>query len=98
MLKKYSKEYKTESLELVKKIGLSKTAKKLGIPKGTLGTWVQKDKKRKEMNFLPKSELVLIQKIKKLEEEIKFKNKEIIREKEEKDILVKAMRFFAKSQ
>ena len=42
--KQYSEEYKKEAVKLAKEIGNKAAAEDLGIPKGTIGTWVSKAK------------------------------------------------------
>ena len=42
--KQYSEEYKKEAVKLAKEIGNKAAADELGIPKGTIGTWVSKAK------------------------------------------------------
>ena len=39
--KQYTKDYKTESVKLVKEIGITKAAIELGVPKTTLYQWVK---------------------------------------------------------
>ena len=40
--KQYDEEFKKQAIKLAKEIGNKAAADKLGIPKGTLGTWLQK--------------------------------------------------------
>ena len=40
--KQYDEEFKKQTIKLAKKIGNKAAADELGIPKGTLGTWLQK--------------------------------------------------------
>ena len=42
--RQYDEEFKKQALLLAKEIGNAAAAKELGIPKGTLGTWVHKAK------------------------------------------------------
>ena len=42
--RQYSEEFKKQAIMLAKEIGNAAAAKELGIPKGTLGTWVHKAK------------------------------------------------------
>lgn len=42
--KQYSEEYKKEAVKLAKEIENKAAAEELGIPKGTIGTWVSKAK------------------------------------------------------
>ena len=40
--KQYDEEFKKQAIKLAKEIGIKAAADELRIPKGTLGTWVQK--------------------------------------------------------
>ncbi len=40
--KQYDEEYKKQAVKLAKEIGNKAAAEELGIPKGTLGTWLRK--------------------------------------------------------
>ncbi len=40
--KQYDEEFKKQAIKLAKEIGIKAAADELCIPKGTLGTWVQK--------------------------------------------------------
>ena len=42
--RQYDEEFKKQAIMLAKEIGNAAAAKELGIPKGTLGTWVHKAK------------------------------------------------------
>ena len=42
--RQYNEEFKKQAILLAKEIGNAAAAKELGIPKGTLGTWVHKAK------------------------------------------------------
>ncbi|HOJ12143.1 MAG TPA: transposase [Clostridiales bacterium] len=39
--KQYTKDYKTEAVKLMRKIGNTKAAVELGVPKNTLSQWVK---------------------------------------------------------
>lgn len=41
-VKQYAEEYKKQAIKLAKEIGNKAAANELGIPKGTLGTWLRK--------------------------------------------------------
>jgi transposase len=43
-VRQYTKDYKTESVKLVKEIGITKAAIELGVPKTTLYQWVERAK------------------------------------------------------
>ena len=40
--KQYDEEFKKQAIKLAKEVGNTTAAKELGIPKGTLGTWIRK--------------------------------------------------------
>ena len=42
--RQYDEEFKKQAILLAKEIGNAAAAKELGIPKGTLGTWIHKAK------------------------------------------------------
>ena len=42
--RQYDEQFKKQAILLAKEIGNTAAAKELGIPKGTLGTWVHKAK------------------------------------------------------
>ena len=56
--KQYDEEFKKQAIKLAKEIGIKAAADELCIPKGTLGTWVQKarikelEKKNRELEEL----------------------------------------------
>lgn len=41
MARKYDYEYKVQAVKLAKEIGGAKAAKELGIPEGTIHTWMK---------------------------------------------------------
>lgn len=41
MARKYDHEYKVQAVKLAKEIGGAKSAKELGIPEGTIHTWLK---------------------------------------------------------
>lgn len=43
--KQYDEEFKKQAIKLAKEIGNKAAANELGIPKGTLGTWLHKARK-----------------------------------------------------
>ena len=40
--KHYDEEFKKQAIKLAREVGNTVAAKELGIPKGTLGTWIRK--------------------------------------------------------
>ena len=87
----YSPEFRAEAVRLVLEQGLSQdaAAKRLAIPKGTLGNWVAAAKGRgvSTPGARPVPEL---------EAEIVRLRKELDRTREERDILKKATAYFAR--
>lgn len=93
-VRKYTQEFKQEAVNLaLKSPSISSTATELGIPVGTLHTWVQQ---LKTTASLP-SKLADKDKpnVTALLEENRRLHKELARVKEEKDILKKAAAYFA---
>lgn len=89
---KYSKEFKLDALSLVIEQGYTQTeaSKSLGIDRRLLHTWIKTHKKEEEESFRGHGKLSEDQlEIRRLREEVK-------RLTMEKDILKKAMAFFAK--
>lgn len=95
-IRKYTNEFKQEAVNLaLKSPSITKTAKELGIPIGTLHTWVEQLK--------GKTNSVLADKntgpdITALLEENRRLHKENVVLKEEKEILKKAAAYFAQHQ
>ena len=100
--KQYTNEYKAEAIRLTRKIGITKAAIELGIPKSTLSQWV----KRAEIGDLdtgmgtqtPRSAMTQAMEIQHLRAEIKALAKENTRLKKENDFLEEASDFFAASR
>jgi transposase len=92
-MRTYDAVFKTEAVKLAGEIGASKAAKELGIPSGTLDTWVGKAKKGNlpDGTSSPKRALNLAEEVKRLQQE----NRELKRTNE---ILSKAAAFFARSR
>lgn len=96
-VRKYTQEFRQEAVNLaLKSPSISSTAIELGIPVGTLHTWVQQLKtttplpaKSADKNKLGVAALL---------EENRRLHKELARVKEEKDILKKAAAYFAQHQ
>ena len=40
--RQYDKEFKKQAIKLGKEVGIKAAAEELGIPKGTLGTWLKR--------------------------------------------------------
>ena len=88
--RKFTVEYKAEAVELAINSGrpISEIARDLGINEGTLGNWVKTAKKRGEVKDKP-LDIDERARLKELEEEVR-------RLKMEREILKKAVAWFAK--
>ena len=92
-MRTYAHEFKIEAVKLAKELGVTKAAKELNIPSGTLDTWISKAKNGtlSGVGTPPRAALALAEENKRLAQE----NKELKRTNE---ILSKAAAFFAQSQ
>ncbi len=96
--RKYTKEFKQEAVNLaLKSPSITKTAKELGIPIGTLHTWVEQLKGKAKSNAEPVDKNSSAD-IAALLEENRRLHKENVVLKEEKEILKKAAAYFAQHQ
>ena len=93
MMKRYDLSFKIDAVILADEVGNTKAAKELGIPIGTLNTWVHKAKKGEldTSKILPKTALTLAEENKRLQQEIR----EL---KRINKVLKDASAFFAQSQ
>ena len=90
--RKYSKELKVEAIKMIFKEGLTNTevSTRLGIPKGTIGGWVAREKANEEpVEFGQISQKDLLVENARL-------RKELANAKIEREILKKATAYFAK--
>ena len=100
--KKYTKDYKTEAVKLVKEIGNTKASIELGVPKSTLSHWA----KHAAIGYIdtgtgtqtPGSAMTQAMEIQQLREKNKALAKDIARLKKENDFLEEASSFFAASR
>ena len=94
MARKYDHEYKVQAVKLAKEIGGAKAAKELGIPEGTIHTWLKAVRAGKldigEGSHTPTSAMSLAEEITMLRKRVKEQDKEIRRLKEENEFLEKA--------
>ena len=100
--RKYDQEYKIQAVKLAKEIGGAKAAKELGIPEGTIHTWL-KAVRAGTLDIVagaqqPESAMNLAEELAKLRKRVKHKDKEIRRLKEENEFLEEASAFFAASR
>ena len=100
--RKYDDEYKVQAVKLANEIGGGKAAKELGIPEGTVYTWLKADRAGKldigEGFHTPTSAMSLSEEIAMLHKRVKQQDKEIRRLKEENEFLEEASAFFAASR
>ena len=101
MARKYDHEYKVQAVKLAKEIGGAKAAKELGIPEGTIHTWLKAVRAGKldigEGSHTPTA-MSLAEEITMLRKRVKEQDKEIRRLKEENEFLEEASAFFAASR
>lgn len=100
--RKYDQEYKIQAVKLAKEIGGAKAAKELGIPEGTIHTWL-KAVRAGTLDIgngahTPKSAMSLAEELAMLRKRVKDQDKEIRRLKEENEFLEEASAFFAASR
>lgn len=95
MARKYDYEYKVQAVKLAKEIGGAKAAKELGIPEGTIHTWMKAVRAGKldigEGSHTPASAMSLSEEITMLRKRVKEQDKEIRRLKEENEFLEEAV-------
>ena len=100
MARKYDHEYKVQAVKLAQEIGGTKAAKELGIPEGTIHTWLKAVRAGKldigEGSHA--SAMSLSEEITMLRKRVKEQDKEIRRLKEENEFLEEASAFFAASR
>ena len=81
MARKYDHEYKVQAVKLAKEIGGAKAAKELGIPEGTIHTWLKAVRAGKldigEGSQTPASAMSLSEEITMLRKRVKEQDKEI---------------------
>ena len=99
MARKYDHEYKVQAVKLAKEIGGAKAAKELGIPEGTVHTWLKAVRAGKlDIGEGSHSAMSLSEEITMLRKRVKEQDKEIRRLKEENEFLEEASAFFAASR
>ena len=100
--RQYDQEYKIQAVKLAKEIGQAKAARELGIPKNTLYTWIRSNRLGNldlgAGSQTPKSAMTLNEELITLRKQVKDKDKEIRRLKEENEFLEEAGAFFAASR
>lgn len=100
--KSYDNEYKAQAVKLAQEIGGHKAAIELGIPKGTMYTWVKAYKEGRlsanQAVHTPDNALTLNEELIELRKHVKEQDKEIRRLKEENEFLEESSAFFAASR
>lgn len=95
--KSYDNEFKAQAVKLAQEIGGHKAAQELGIPKGTMYTWIKAFKEGRlsanEAVHTPKNALSLNDELIELRKRVKEQDKEIRRLKEENEFLEQASAF-----
>ena len=95
-------QYQAQAVKLAQEIGGHKAAQELGIPKGTMYTWIKAFKEGRlsanEAVHTPKNALSLNDELIELRKRVKEQDKEIRRLKEENEFLEEASAFFAASR
>ncbi len=98
----YDKGYKVEAIKLGREIGCKKAAAELGIPSGTLSSWLNDARKGMIDTGMgtqsPQSAMTQASEIQRLRAENKAQAKEIKRLREENEFLEEASAFFAVSR
>lgn len=96
--RKYDHEYKVQAVKLAREIGGAKAAKELGVPEGTIHTWLKVARSGGmdigEGSHTPESAMSLAEELAMLRKKVKDQDKEIRRLKEENDFLEEASAFF----
>ena len=96
--RKYTKEFKQESVNLaLKSVSISTTATELGIPVATLHSWVNQLKNNTNLKSV-KDDTNKNQSVAALIEENRRLHKELAIAREEREILKKAAAYFAQHQ
>jgi len=98
----YDNEYKAQAVKLAQEIGGHKAAAELGVPDGTIYSWLKAFKEgrleAKSAVHTPNSALSLNEELIALRKRVKDQDKEIRRLKEENEFLEEASAFFAASR
>ena len=97
--KSYDNGFKAQAVKLAQEIGGHKAAQELGIPTGTMYTWIKAFKEWRlsanEAVHTPKNSFSLNDELIELRMRVKEQDKEIRRLKEENEFLDEASAFFA---
>lgn len=100
--KHYDTDYKVQSVNLAKEIGLSKAARELGISTSTLNGWIKATREGRLITApgsqTPNGAMTLAEEVAMLRKQNKELSKENKRLKEENEFLEEASAFFAASR
>ena len=100
--RQYDEEFKKQAIRLAKEIGVSAGASELGIPKGTLGTWVRRSCDGEidtgEGTRSPEESLSIVQQLQEARKRIKELEKKNRELEELNEFLEEASAFFAASR
>ena len=100
--KTYDNDFKAQAVKLAQEIGGHKAASELGIPKGTIYTWIKTFKEghlsANEAVHTPKNALSLNDELIEPRKRVKEQDKEIRCLREENEFLEEASAFFAASR
>lgn len=100
--RKYDHEFKVQAVKLAREIGGSKTAKELGVPEGTVHTWLKAARSGRldigEGSYTTQSAMSLSEELTLLRKRVKEQDREIRRLQEENEFLEEASAFFAASR
>lgn len=100
--KHYDTDYKVQSVNLAKEIGLSKAARELALSPSTLSGWVKATREGRltaiPSSRTPKEAMSLVDELAMLRKQVKDLTKANKRLKEENDFLEEASAFFAASR
>lgn len=100
--KSYDKEFKMNAVKLAEEIGTAKAIRELGIPEGTMYTWLKKYKSG-ELDLgigtqNPQAAITLAEEVQQLKQELRRKEMENQEKARIIEILKEASIFFAQSQ
>ena len=97
MGKRYSAEYKSEAIKLVKEIGKKEAVKRLDVTEWTMNQWLKKAGQEKKEETAQKT-ANLRSELREAQERIAALEKENARIRKENEFLEDAARFFAQSR
>ena len=100
--RQYDDEFKKQAIKLAKEIGSKAAADELGIPKGTLGTWLRKARTGEidtgSRTRTPEESMNIAQQLQAANKKIRVQEKRIRELEELNEFLEEASAFFAASR